>query len=194
MPDGSRKLARAKMAVLTSPLRLAIVTSLGFRAASAAELATEIGVPVEKVRYHLKRLREVDLVTSEGTTRRRGVTETLYSADAARQIISKEEVAHLSPHGFAQAQTRLLRLMFRDASEAVGSVVFAKRSDYGFIRFPLPLDEQGWPDALAIHDQALQKILKVKEESLDRLEAGGETSTRVCAAIIFFERSSRDSK
>jgi DNA-binding transcriptional ArsR family regulator len=187
-PD--KKTLRAKLATFESPVRTAIADSLVVRASSAAELAEELNLPVEKVRYHLRRMRAGGLVDTHARTRRRGVTENLYSIDARRLILSDLEAASLPDHRLDYAHARALRLMFRDAMEAVHAGRLFAHPAYTAFRFTMPLDEEGKREAREILDQLVDTVMRVRHATLERLEAGGEEGMIASAAILSFGRAS----
>lgn len=190
MADRPGKHSRDKLAVVESPLRLAIVSSLSLRPATAAELAEELAEPVEAVRYHLRWLRSVDLVEVKGKARRGGITENLYSVDPRKHLIERGELSGVSDSRFDLAHARLLRLMFREAMEAARAGSFAERPEHLLLRFLLPIDEPGWDEALAIHDRVIEEVLAVRAESQARLDAGGEEEILARVATLLFESPS----
>lgn len=187
--DGPDKLAREKLAVVASLLRTAISTGLSFGPRTAGELADELNVPVEKIRYHLGRMCRAGLVELRGKTRRRGVTENIYVSNLRRHVIDKADIARIPPYRLASANARLLRLMFKEAMAAARTGDLNIRQEYTVTRFPLPLDQQGWREATNLHGEILEKILDVEQRSLSRLEASGEQPITAIAMTLFFERA-----
>lgn len=191
MADRPGKHARDKVAVVEHPLRLAIVSSLSMRPATAAEVAEELDVPVEQVRSHLSWLRGVDLVEVKGKARRGGTAENVYAADPRSHLIKRGELTDLSSARIDLAHARLLRLMFRETMEAARGGTFAGRPEHSLLRFLLPLDEQGWEQALEIHDRVTSEVLEVREKSQARLDAGGEEEILARMATLLFESRSK---
>jgi DNA-binding transcriptional ArsR family regulator len=185
-PD--RKRVRAKLAIVGSPVRTAIADNLIVRPASAAELAQTLDLPVEKVRYHLRRMRVGALVEVRGKTRRRGVSENLYSIDPRKLILSDCEVAGLSDRLLDHTHLRGLRMMFREAVEAVAAGTYVARPEYVVSRFTVPIDETGRHEAWEIHHELIDEILRVSQSALERLEAGEKDGTLALAAILSFGR------
>ncbi len=191
MPDRPGKHSRAKVAVAENPLRLAIVSSLCMRPATAAEVAEELEVPVDKVRYHLRWLRGADLVDVKEQARRQSVMENVYSVDPRKYLIQRDELESLSSGRFDLAQIRLLRLVFREAMEAARAGTFAQRPEHALLRFLLPLDEQGWEEVLAIHERVIDEVLEVREESQARLDEGDDEEILVRVVTLLFESRSK---
>ncbi|MFL5872208.1 MAG: ArsR/SmtB family transcription factor [Solirubrobacterales bacterium] len=187
--EKSRRLSKEKLTVMASYLRLGIVTSLLLRPASASELALELGVSVEKVRYHLNRMRKGSLVEVRGKTRRRGVTENLYFAVPSKQLLDVNEAVNLQPRRFGSPNVQALRRTFREAKEAIQEGSAESQPENAIIRLLMPLDEQGRHSATEIQRQLVHEVLSVLEASLGRLQAGEETPIKASAVLMGFERA-----
>jgi DNA-binding transcriptional ArsR family regulator len=74
------------------PLRARLLAEL-HEAASAAVLAAKVGLPRQKVNYHLRSLEEHGLVTQVGERKRGGLTERLLQATAASYVVSPAAMA-----------------------------------------------------------------------------------------------------
>ncbi len=142
-----RRLLREKLAAVSNPIRLAIVSSLSERPASVAELAEEIEVPVERARYHLNRMLRFGLVQRQGPTNRRGVSEQLYSADPAKLIIETDEAVRLPVHRLDEAHLSLLRLMFRETRASTRAGKLGLHEDQTMVRLPISFDARAWAEA-----------------------------------------------
>lgn len=187
MADRPGKHSRDKVAVVENPLRLALVSSLSMRPATAAEVANELEQPAERIRYHLRWLRDRDLVDIKEKVRRGSKTENVYSVDPRRHLIGRSELKGVAGSHSDLAHVRLLRLMFREAMDAARAGNYGDRPEHALLRTLLPLDEDGWEEALAIHDRVTAEVLAVREESQARLETGAEQAILTRVATLFFE-------
>ena len=77
----------AAAAVALEPVRSRLLAELG-EPASAAALATRVGIPRQKVNYHLRALEAHGLVQVAGTRQWGGLTERLLVASAASYLVS----------------------------------------------------------------------------------------------------------
>ena len=171
-----------KLAVIASPFSLAMTSRLTLQPATAAELARDLEAPDEKVHHHLRWLHNRGLVDAEEKTHGNGV-ELVYTVDPRRHVISGEEISRLAGGRLDLADVRLLRLIFKEAMDAAGAGTFGA----GLERFLLPLDRDGWKEAMEISDRATDEVLKVRERSQVRLEIGDEPAVLSRIAILFFE-------
>src|SRR5881397_4384948 len=78
------------------PIRTRILQELA-EPASAAMLAGKVGLPRQKVNYHLKALERHGLVELAGERRKGNVTERLMRATAASYVISPLALAAVRP-------------------------------------------------------------------------------------------------
>jgi DNA-binding transcriptional ArsR family regulator len=180
------KVRRLKLAVMGDPVVRPIMDRLQIEPATAGEIAEDLDIPAPTVRRHLGRLTHHGLVERCGRTHRRGVSEYLYASDPRRAVLWSGEAAGLPDQKVDEADLRLLRVVFREATEAIESGSYDTRPESAAIRFPLPLDDAGLKEATSIHDELLDAITAVVAGTKSRL-AGGGASIDACAVLLFFE-------
>jgi DNA-binding transcriptional ArsR family regulator len=187
MAEDPRKDALAKLEVATDPLRLAIVTSLTLQGATAAELATKLDAPLNRVRYQLRRLREAGIAELREVRPRRGVTEQVYFV--RRSFISVDEVKNLPPKKLEKAIVEILRAVLRDALESLRAGVFYARDEFATVRTPLRLDNRGWLEAAELHEETMRRLLLLQEQAVARMEEGEEEEEAITAFsfLLLFE-------
>jgi DNA-binding transcriptional ArsR family regulator len=79
------------------PIRARLLAELAAGPASATMLAARVGLPRQKVNYHLKALEKHGLVELSGERRKGNVTERLMRATAASYVISPLALAAVQP-------------------------------------------------------------------------------------------------
>src|SRR3954462_1179092 len=84
-------------AVSLDPIRARLLAELAAGPASAAMLAGKVGLPRQKVNYHLKTLERHGLVELAGERRKGNVTERVLRATAASYVISPLALAAVQP-------------------------------------------------------------------------------------------------
>lgn len=84
-------------AVSLDPVRARLLAELAGGPASATMLAGRVGLPRQKVNYHLKALEKHGLVELAGERRKGNVTERLMRATAASYVISPLALAAVQP-------------------------------------------------------------------------------------------------
>jgi DNA-binding transcriptional ArsR family regulator len=175
---------------VSDSLRLEIVTSLTLKPATAAELAEELGEPPNRVRYQLGLLRKAGIAELKEVRPRRGVAERVYFV--RRSFISVEEGVDLPPEKLEKGIMELLQAVLRDALKALRAGLFHRRDDFVATRVPLRLDARGWKEAVRLHQETLERTLRLQEEAAGRLEAGNETPITAFSALLLYEASERE--
>ncbi|WP_405765708.1 helix-turn-helix domain-containing protein [Actinacidiphila glaucinigra] len=87
----------AAAAATLDPVRARLLAELAEGPASAAMLAARLGLPRQKVNYHLRTLEAHGLVELAGERRKGNVTERLMRATAASYVISPLALAAVQP-------------------------------------------------------------------------------------------------
>jgi DNA-binding transcriptional ArsR family regulator len=107
--------------VALAPLRLRMLAELR-EPASAATLAERLGLPRQKVNYHLRALEAHGLLAVAGERKHGGLTERLLVATAASYVISPEALGASAPDP-GQIRDRLsVRYLLALAARLVGDV------------------------------------------------------------------------
>ncbi len=78
----------AAAVVALDPVRSQLLAALAVEPASAAGVAARIGLPRQRVGYHLKALEEHGLVVEVGQRRHGGLTERVLAASAPAYVVS----------------------------------------------------------------------------------------------------------
>jgi DNA-binding transcriptional ArsR family regulator len=78
----------AAAVVALEPVRARLLAELAGEPASAAGVAARVGLPRQKVGYHLRALAEQGLVVEVDQRRHGGLTERIFAASAASYVVS----------------------------------------------------------------------------------------------------------
>ncbi|HEU5253080.1 MAG TPA: helix-turn-helix domain-containing protein [Solirubrobacterales bacterium] len=186
MAKGENRRIAERLAVMADPLRSAVVDCLVLAPATIGELADEMGVPAERIRYQVKRLRRAGIVSVHEEKRRRGAVEYVYVADS-RRLVSPGEEAGDRGHRQRRHVTQSLRSIFKEALQATQAGAFRGWEDCGISRVPLRLDPRGFGEVRQIIESAVGDLFDVREKSSIRLQRTGETARPVTTVLLFFE-------
>ena len=85
-------------AALLDPTRALILKALR-QPGSAASVARSLGLPRQRVAYHVRQLEKAGLVTHEGDNRRGNCVERLVKATATHYLVGPASVGELGPAG-----------------------------------------------------------------------------------------------
>ncbi|MFL5872209.1 MAG: ArsR family transcriptional regulator [Solirubrobacterales bacterium] len=172
---------------IRDPLRLAILNSLMLGPASVAELATRLDATVEQVRYQVKCLRAVGMVTTYAERERRGANEHVFIADSGGLVLSREEACGLSEYKLRELCVTTLADLFGEAVEAIRTGALGDDGKHFIVRIPLLLDARGFREVSERFETAVTHLLALRDECLERLEEREEKPTAATSGLLFFE-------
>jgi DNA-binding Lrp family transcriptional regulator len=173
--------------VASSPFRYKCLALLCEGTRSPADLAQELGVPVEKLTYHVKALHEAGAIELVGVVPGNRSVKHLYRA-AQRAEVDDETFARLSVDDRITAGRTVSQLNIADVAQSMEARTFGERPDHHISRFPLTLDEEGWKEMREIHARALEETYEVTARVASR-NAGdpGRETIQARSAMFFFE-------
>jgi DNA-binding transcriptional ArsR family regulator len=173
-------------------LRLAIILALLHRPASAAELAEELGLPADRVRYQLRQLAGAGVVEVAEEKARRGVVERFYLADERATIFEDEELEEIPPAVLDRMHGQILKASLSDALDSLKAGMISRREGSVVAQMPLRIDAQGWSELVDIYREALDRAIEVRAESAARLREGDEEPLRTSSSVLLFELPTDD--
>lgn len=186
----SGKLDGKMVKAMAHPLRMQIMTRLDGKVASPRELAEDLGLPIPNVSYHVRVLRELELVELVSTRRSRGSTEHFYRG-VERPFITGQTWPEIPPAARRSVSGVVIREIAADVDAALDRETFDARGDRHLSRVPLVLDQQGWDEVRDLLAATLDAILAIQAEASGRLVAAGAEAASIDAetALLFFERA-----
>ena len=171
---------------LGHPLRARALASFNERTRSPKEVAAELGVPVSKLSYHVKVLRDCRCIELVKTIPRRGATEHFYKG-TTRSFFNDSNWERLPGDARAGISVTGLKKIVDTAREAVEAGSFDARGNRHLSRTPLVVDEQGWEELTEILAATLERVMNVQAESALRLADADEEGFRATVSILGFE-------
>ncbi len=176
-------------ALVAHPTRVLAYVILNERVASPTEIAREIGKDVGHVGYHVRKLREMDLIELVEENPVRGAVEHRYAA-TKRPIVGDADWAHLTLEQ-RESLTRLTtQLIVADAAAAIEAGSFDARLNRCLVRQVLQVDEQGFAELHDLDERRYLETLEIEARSMERKAADPERemiSTETFAG--FYERA-----
>ena len=164
------------------PLRIQILRRLEDRVASPHELANELGVPLATVSYHVRRLRDLELIELVGRIFRRGSVEHRYTA-RFHAIFSDEEWGTLP--------TVLKRAYLGGVLDPGWAHVVAAanrggfdRADVHYSRTAGALDRHAWTLIADELKRTLARVEEIIRDSEERLARHGTTGFEPATVML----------
>jgi DNA-binding transcriptional ArsR family regulator len=183
--DGPSLIDSRMIKALAHPTRVDILNILAEGPSSPSRIAKQLdNVSLNLTAHHIKVLRELDCVELEEEVRHGGRTEHVYRLSKI-PMFSAEEWDEVDPRDGQPITLQVLRVVSEEVREAVLSGGF-EGGDRHLSRTPLAVDEQGWREVAAILERALMEVMKVGEESAERVERDGAEVKKMRVVIMQF--------
>jgi DNA-binding transcriptional ArsR family regulator len=180
-------------AMVAHPLRCRLLAVFADRAASPAEIAQELNLPVGDVSYHVRTLREAEMIRLVEERPVRGSTEHFYRASLfGLPVLTDEDYERMAPAERADFARHTIQLAAADASVSMESGKFGQRHDHHVARVPFAIDEQGWRELNELHRDTLARVLEIRSDSEARLAETGAEPIHGTAFSTFFETPPRE--
>lgn len=172
---------------LAHPLRWQILALMNEREWSPNELSGELVEELSQISYHVKVLKEFELIEMTRTEPRRGAVEHFYRA-IERAHLPTEISRDIPQSGRDIIVNKVLADIDRDLSASIRSRKFYGRADHHASWTPEYLDEQGCGEANELADEFVERYIGIGAGSANRLaEAGDEAEPiAVTAALLVF--------
>ena len=171
---------------LAHELRAEILAILNERMASPNELAKELGEGLSQVSYHVKVLKDYNVIRLVKTEPRRGAVEHYYRATSRAYLTDRDW--HELPKSAREAMSAdLFQMILDDVVASLEEQVFDERENRHMSWTPMMVDEQGWSEINDILDGALKQVLKAQAASVKRLARSKEEGINMSVSMIGYE-------
>lgn len=154
---------------------------------SPHELSEELVDGLSQISYHVKVLRDFELIEMTRTEPRRGAVEHYYRA-VERAFIPSAMTKHIPKSGQRIIGDDTLEEIDKDVAASLESGKFYARDDWHASWTPADLDDQGCRDAEKLADQFIEDFLTIEAESASRRaksEDGGDHIAISAAVLVF---------
>ena len=172
---------------LAHPLRVQVLNVLEQRAASPSEIASELGLPLGNVSYHVRQLAASGLIRLVRETPRRGSVEHHYELTARPDIGDREwdQLPEIVKHAMVSAA---LGPIGRLVNEAAATGGFSRREAH-LSRTALRLDGQGWQEASEELVGVFERLAEIERDSIERLEASDHRDETESTVVLMHFQS-----
>jgi DNA-binding transcriptional ArsR family regulator len=173
---------------LRHPIRARALSILNDGVASPKMIAAELDVPLGTVGHHVKQLEALGCIELVETVPRRGALEHFYRG-VVRSFLDDESWAILKPDTKTALSIELLKLINKNARDALVANTFDARDDRHLSRSPVTVDEQGWRELMSLLEQTMHEVARIHDDSTSRAAAGESVGDRFRAtvALLGFE-------
>ena len=186
--EASRKSVDQRLVkALAHPLRVEILGILNDRMASPNELSKELEEGLSQVSYHVKVLKDYDMVEMVKTEPRRGAVEHYYRA-SEKVFISSEEMRLMPPSAQTGIWAPVMADIEQDVNTSLKARTFAKRPDFVVGRSVKVLDAQAREEAEELSAEFYERFEQLEIDSVRRRREGagdGEEIATTAALLVF---------
>ena len=140
-----RGVNQALVKSLAHELRAEILAILNERMASPNELAKELGEGLSQVSYHVKVLKDYEVIRLVKTEPRRGAVEHYYRA-TSRAFLTDRDWHELPKSAREGMSADLFQMVLDDVVASLEEEKFDEREDRHMSWTPMVVDEQGWDE------------------------------------------------
>jgi DNA-binding transcriptional ArsR family regulator len=187
--QGSKELSLNQRLIraLAHPLRVKLLAYLNDREWSPNELSEELNEGLSQVSYHIKVLKDLEMIEMTRTEPRRGAVEHYYRA-IERAYIPRWMAKLLPKSGNEIVGSDILEAIEEDLVASVKSGKFYEREDTHASYTPVTLDGIGCEEADGVAIRAIKEILEIQGKAANRRAKGegdGEYIPVSAAFLIF---------
>lgn len=183
----SRSVDQRVIKALAHPLRVEILAIFNDRMASPNELSKELDEGLSQISYHVKVLRDFEMIEMVKTEPRRGAVEHYYKA-SSKVFIPAWLMKMIPKSAQQQMFGDVLADIEQDVATSLETGTFDKRDDWVVGRDPRMLDGKGREDAEGAAAAFFERYEEIEGESANR-RANGETdgeSIPTTAVVLVF--------
>ncbi len=183
---GDRQLAKA----LSHSTRVRCLGLLITGEWSPTGLSKELKIGLSNISYHVKVLRDFELIELVKTEPRRGATEHFYRA--VDRIIVPEAMSSALPKT-AQMETMrtIIKLAEKDVQTSLTVGTFHSRPDFHTSWSPVLLDDQGRTALHGMCDQFIEDVIQLEADSTQRVAKAKKTPCIPTSVVLFAFGSAR---
>jgi DNA-binding transcriptional ArsR family regulator len=171
---------------LAHELRAEILAILNERMASPNELAKELDEGLSQVSYHVKVLKDYEVIRLVKTEPRRGAVEHYYRA-TSRAFLTDRDWHELPESVRVGMSADLFQAVIDDVVAAMEDGTFDDREDRHLSWTPLMLDEQAWVALQKLLGATLKQALKLNAEAAKRLAKSKEAAIPASISMLAYE-------
>jgi len=171
------------MKALSHETRVQILSLLVDGEWSPNMLSKELDIHLSKISYHIKELRDYELIELTKTEPRRGAVEHFYKA--VERIVIPEKLAEKLPKtAKLMALSRTITIAEKDMKRALESKKFYDRSDLHASWSPCDMDDEGRAKLHGLLDKLIEDVIETEGEAANRI-ANGESEAIPTTVVVF---------
>jgi DNA-binding transcriptional ArsR family regulator len=178
---------------LAHPMRVSILDLMNAGEWSPNELKATLNEGLSQVSYHIKVLRDLEMIELTRTEPRRGAVEHFYRA-VERAFVPSDVASDIPKLAQRIIGDGILENIAGDVSTSLESGRFYERDDWHIGWLPVDLDDQGCKDAERLADKFIEDFLELEAESTNRRAERKDGGEHILTSAVLLVFGSRDGK
>ncbi|MGH2938870.1 MAG: helix-turn-helix domain-containing protein [Solirubrobacterales bacterium] len=182
----------AMAVAMSHPLRVRILYAMHSpdRRCSATDIAEETGIDVKRLSYHMRELATLGFIEQVDERPVRGSLEKIY-APAKRLEAWDLEYSSMPSALKRTLAASALKTGVHALGAAIDQGTFEARDDAMLGQDTIRVDERGAQEAMAVLEDALKSLLKIRDDAKARLTETGDDSVLISYLFASYEGSLR---
>ncbi len=170
---------------LTHPTRVEILDLLNTGTWSPNELAKALGLGLNHTSYHVKVLKDLEMIELVCTKPKGSALEHFYRA-IERAFLPSNVASHTPKVAQRIIGNAILENIEADVSASLSSGRFYERNDWHVGWIPVGLDDQGCREAEKLADKFAEDFLQLTAEAAKRIAEDGSDEILTTAVLLVF--------
>jgi DNA-binding transcriptional ArsR family regulator len=178
---------------LAHPMRVSILDLMSAGEWSPNELKKTLNEGLSQVSYHIKVLRDLEMIELTRTEPRRGAVEHFYQA-VERAFVPSDVASDIPKVAQRIIGDGILENIAGDVSASLESGRFYERDDWHVGWLPVDLDDQACQEAEKLADKFIEDFLELEAEAANRRAKGEGDGEHLLTSAVLLVFGSKDGK
>jgi DNA-binding transcriptional ArsR family regulator len=170
---------------MAHPLRCSIFRIITERVASPAEISRQLLVDVSNVGYHMRRLQEFGMAELVDERTVRGAVEHFYRG-VDLHLVQTGDWDKMPESSRTHLLVEFLQPSVDDFEASVRAGILGSDEEWAVTRTVGVFDREAFAEALALHEQLLAEMQRLRKESAGRLAESDEVGVHFSSTVNCF--------
>lgn len=159
---------------------------------STKGVAEELGVGVQGLSYHIRKLKDLGCIEEVGSRRVKNAVETFYRPTEQHMVLTEEwdELAELDPNAAELLVDDFMQSIVDDYTASRKARIVGLDKEFFITRTPLLLDPEGVEEALEASEEYEKQMLDIATRSANRRGENGTEEIHISSSVAFFKMPS----
>lgn len=162
-----------RLKALSHDVRVEILTLLNERTLTPRQIREEMGLDLDLINYHLRKLEDGDCIRSVELFGEGEAAEYSFTA-TERALLTTEDMERLSLGAKKRLSHSFMQYVIEGAARAQQAGTLDARDDRHLSTAKFQVDEMGWRELVDATEGFMEAVMEIEERNGKRLEVTGE--------------------